>query len=1085
MLTLLFSPDWIVGRDRILQMVAQDVRNEKTGCILMVPELISHDMERRLCAVAGDTASRFAEVLSFTRLANRVDEALGNGSPEFLDNGGRIVAMAAAAMQLHNKLKAFASVETKPEFLMALLDAVDEFKCCCITAEDIRHSSKSTEGSLAQKLEEIALLLEAYDAICARGKRDPRDQMTWLLEELEASDYAINHRFYIDGFPDFTKQHMDILEYLISTNTQIVISLNCDQPDTDNPAFEKVSRTALQLIRIAQKYGIEFNCQTMQNLRNPTAGLGRLLFQGELESGCYRDSLSVCRTETVYDECCIAADRILELITSGVRFRDIGVVCSDIASYKSTIHTVFRRCSIPLYLSGTEDILDKSVLDTILTALDAVLSGFEQSDVLRYMKSLLSPVDVAVCDNIENYAILWNINGSKWTKEWTNHPYEISGKWTEHAKKALDDLECARKKAMAPLIKLRDGLFQALNLQQQVTALYTFLQDIGFADSLSKLAAQMDASADGRTSQILNQLWDIILSALEQLHDVLGETNWDVETFSRLFELILSQYDVGTIPPVLDAVTVGTPAAMRCQETKYLFVLGALEGNLPQYGSTMGVLSDQDRNDLIRLGLPVNGGSIDNLQVNFGEIYGVFNGAQNKIYVSCPSGQPSYVYRRLCVLSGNEIMNQPYLGAVLTDPMEAAAYLSRGDNVDSAKYLGIFDQYQSVNRKKNHGLGRITEETIRKLYSDKLRLSASQIDKQGQCRLSYFLRYGLRIQERKAASVDPSEFGTYVHAVMENTVRTVMEKGGFLKVSLEQMQDIAAQYSEQYAAERFRELDSERMNYLFKRNTFELQLVVRELWQEMQSCDFLPVGFEVGFGEGLQMPSVCVSGKNMEAYLMGFVDRVDLWKGPYSSYFRVVDYKTGKKDFDYCDVFNGIGLQMLLYLFALEDEGQLLLGDNPQYAGVQYFPARVPFVSADGSLTAEEAEKEREALWKRKGLILSDEDVLFAMEKSDTPKRLSCKRKKDGTLAGDLANREQFSLLRKHVFDVVGRMVDDIASGNVEPNPYTRGQAHNACTYCPYGAICHSAYVAGRRNYKAMSAQRFWEEIEKEVADNG
>ena len=108
MLTLLFSPDWIVGRDRILQMVAQDVRNEKTGCILMVPELISHDMERRLCAVAGDTASRFAEVLSFTRLANRVDEALGNGSPEFLDNGGRIVAMAAAAMQLHNKLKAFA-----------------------------------------------------------------------------------------------------------------------------------------------------------------------------------------------------------------------------------------------------------------------------------------------------------------------------------------------------------------------------------------------------------------------------------------------------------------------------------------------------------------------------------------------------------------------------------------------------------------------------------------------------------------------------------------------------------------------------------------------------------------------------------------------------------------------------------------------------------------------------------------------------------------------------------------------------------------------------------------------------------------
>ena len=86
MLTLLFSPDWVAGRDAILKLIAQDVQNEKAGCILMVPELISHDMERRLCAVAGDTASRFAEVLSFTRLAHRVDEALGNGSPDFLED---------------------------------------------------------------------------------------------------------------------------------------------------------------------------------------------------------------------------------------------------------------------------------------------------------------------------------------------------------------------------------------------------------------------------------------------------------------------------------------------------------------------------------------------------------------------------------------------------------------------------------------------------------------------------------------------------------------------------------------------------------------------------------------------------------------------------------------------------------------------------------------------------------------------------------------------------------------------------------------------------------------------------------------
>jgi ATP-dependent helicase/nuclease subunit B len=193
----------------------------------------------------------------------------------------------------------------------------------------------------------------------------------------------------------------------------------------------------------------------------------------------------------------------------------------------------------------------------------------------------------------------------------------------------------------------------------------------------------------------------------------------------------------------------------------------------------------------------------------------------------------------------------------------------------------------------------------------------------------------------------------------------------------------------------------------------------------------------------------------------------------------VVDYKTGKKDFDYCDVFNGVGLQMLLYLFALERSGEDVVGENALAAGVQYFPARAPLVAADGLLTDEQAEMARSKEWKRRGLLLGDDAVLTAMDPEDTG-RLSATRKKDGTISGDVADRQQLKMLEKYVFQILGNMVDDIASGNVTPNPYTRGTAHDACAYCPYGAVCHKATVAGRRNYKAMTAQRFWEEIGKE-----
>ena len=190
MLTVLISADWTKNRQAILDRIARDVTDRKVGRVLIVPELISHEMERQLCLCAGDTTSRFAEVLPFTRLYRRVCEVLGVGTQECLDNGGRVIAMAAAARQLHSRLKSYASVETRPEFLIGLLDAVDEFKSCCISADDLMNASKQTDGILAQKLEELSLLLHTYDSLCANGKRDSADQMTWLLDNL---DLSISH----------------------------------------------------------------------------------------------------------------------------------------------------------------------------------------------------------------------------------------------------------------------------------------------------------------------------------------------------------------------------------------------------------------------------------------------------------------------------------------------------------------------------------------------------------------------------------------------------------------------------------------------------------------------------------------------------------------------------------------------------------------------------------------------------------------------------------------------------------------------------------------------------------------------------
>ncbi len=1083
MLKLVLGKDWTAVRHELLGRIASDVKNKQGGRILMVPELISHDTERRLCAAAGDTASRFAEVLSFTRLARRVSDSVGAAAQVCLDNGGRLVAMAAAARQLHSRLKAYASVETKPEFLEQLVDAVDEFKRCCITAQDLAFAASQTEGVLAQKLEELSLLLEAYDSLCARGKKDPRDQMTWLLEQLCDSDFAQNHVFYIDGFPDFTRQHLAILEHLIENAPMVTVGLNCDRPGSDAMAFEKAGDTASQLIRSAKNAGVEVQVETVPGRPDPKLTMCMALFQGSVPASI--PGLITACAQSPYEEVRAAAQRVLELTNNGARYRDISIVCANMPLYQDLLEMVFHRCNIPLYRSGTEDILRSTVVSTVLSALEAALEGFDQHATMRYLRSVLSPLDDDICDKLENYAVLWGIRGNRWLEQWTMHPDGLKGIPSQHSDALLQELNDARRLAIAPLAGLQADYKKALNLKMQVQALTAFLQNIELDARLMQLADTMATAGDERGAQILNQLWEILLSALEQMEAVLGDTVWEADAFLRLLTLLLSQYDVGTIPPVLDAVSAGPVSAMRCTEVRHLIVLGACEGSLPGYGGSKGLLNDQERVALRQMGVPLTGGAMEGIQAEFAEIYGVFCGAKDTVWVSYPGGQASYVYRRLTQMCAGEQPVGPVLGAALVDAGERGAYLARWRDLESARALDAERAYLDACARREYTLGNVSPEHVQSLYGKNLRLSASQIDRQASCRMSYFLQYGLKAKERKEVTVDPMEFGTYVHAVLEHTARQVMALGGFQRVSLEETLEIALEFSEEYARTYFKDLDSTRLTYLFKRNAQELSMVVSELWEELKDSRFLPLDFELHFDDGCKMSAIDFAGKNMHAQLRGYVDRVDIWREDGRNYFRVVDYKTGKKSFDYCDVFNGVGLQMLLYLFALERAGEEILGENAVGCGVLYFPARMPITTVDGRATEDKAKSSHQKELQRKGLLLDDMQMLDAMDPTPKKERLCCTVSKDGTVSGDLVTREQFKLLKGYVFRLVSRLVDEIASGNVQANPYTRGSESGACKYCPYEMICKAKDGPQRRNYKTMDAQRFWEEVEKEERRNG
>lgn len=1080
MLQLILGTNWRANRDKILSLVAGDVKNGRGGRVLLAPEQASHDYERRLCAAAGDSASRYAEVLSFTRLASRVFSLTGGGAAPVLDGGGRLLAMAAAVRNLSPRLKAYASVGTRPEFLSALVTAVDEFKSCCVTPETLQAASLHTEGALAQKLEELSLLLETYNSTCRLYGQDPRDRMTRLLEQMESSDFAREHTFYIDGFSDFTAQEMEIIAHALEESPCVTVSLVCDAPKTDTVGFELAGETAGSLLRLAERLHVPYEVTEIPNPEKDTP-LGRMR-QGLLSGPYVRDlsmdgKIHALRLSSQWEECSYAAGKIRELMASGTRCREISVVCAQADAYAPVLRQVFHQYGIPVYFAGNEDILHKSVIYTVITALEAVAEGLDRENVLRYLKSVLSPLTAAECDELENYAIAWRIRGKAWAEPFTRHPGGLVEQWSQEDRETLERLERNRVLGAGPLLELDKALKKAASVLDMLEALYAFLERVQLSERLEMLTAHFEETGDARSAREQEQLWDILVGAMEQMGALLGDTPQTPDSFLQLLKLLLSQYSVGTIPQTLDSVMVGGIPAMRRQEANYVFLLGAREGCLPSGSSGGMVLTEQERKSLMDLGVPLRADLYRQLQQELAGILAVAGSAAQDFTMTVSGGDGAYSYRRLCRMLGKSADAEEQLPLTLTLP-DAWAASARYIRAEAKAPKAIAPVQEKLKQLTDYSLGTLSPQAVRGLYGEKLMLSASQVDKVASCRFAYFLHYGLRLKERKEITIDPAEFGTFVHDVLQHAVERVKELGGFREVSLEATMEIAMACAQDYQNRHFADLSgSDRGDYLFRRNLEELQAVVRMLWEELSQSLFQPRGCEVKFGRDGDMPLVSLPGGAMPAYLQGSVDRLDLYEKDGQTFMRVVDYKTGSKSFDFTNVLNGIGLQMLIYLFALEDEGESYLGCTPEAAGVLYFPARARILSAKD--VDDRKAKERKLLEesRRKGLVLADEDIRRAMDATE-----------DGHLLpkGEdyLVTPFRFGQLKEYVMKTLASLVDEIAGGNVQPNPCFRGN-EKPCTYCEFASSCHLELWGQPREYKETKSEEFWNRVAEGVKDRG
>ena len=1083
----------------VFREITEYVAQCRGDMILLVPEQYSHEAERELAAAAGDALSRYGEVLSFTGLARKVFARCGGGRP-IMDGGGRLLCMAVAARTVEDRLKVYRKGCREPRTLDSLARAVEELKNAGVTSADLSDASGRTEGALADKLRDLSLLTEAYSAVQDRSGADSASRLAALaarIGECGADAWTV----YVDGFSDFTALEKNVLRELIRAGADLTVCLTCGR-DGEDGVFLLPRATARRLAATAREYGTacrEVWLEPAERSRSPIAYFCDHLFDFSKDAAPDdAGAVSAVYAADIYEECELAAARLSELARSGCRWRDMAVAARGFGDYRTALESACARYGVPLFLSGREDTARKTVPLALLSALEAVDRGYEYEAVFGWLKTGLGPLTADETDRLENYVLLWGIRGSQWDRPWTMHPEGYNREFDQAASETLAALNGMRQAVIGPLKALERRVAAGSTAAELARAAGEFLTEAGLAGKLEARMGELARAGRDETAAELGRLWDVVCAALEQFAAVLGEMPMDGPRFAGLLELMLSKYDVSVIPVSLDRVGAGDIDGMRRRHLRHLLLLGAADGRIPAPEEASGVFTAEEREELTALGLAL-GGPEEDLGRELGRIYSCLALPSESLTMSWSlsdgeegQAQPSLLITRAETLLGVAPVRGDILRArtFAAGPAFALALMGQAGETAPACLAarehfvreGRGEELARLAASAGAAQDRLTAGSVRALYGPEPGLSATRAEKFASCRFGYFLQYGLKAKPRQQAVFDPRDYGNFMHYILEKTAGDVLAQGGFGAVTAEQVGRIADRYVDEYIRDEMRGFADKtpRFAYLFRRLRTTVRRVTEEMWQELKDSKFQPLDLELD----LKAQGVLEPGGETDTPLSGRADRVDGWVQGDTLYLRVTDYKTGVKKFDLADVCQGLNMQMLLYLFALEKRGRTYFGvKDIKPAGVLYSPARFDVVSADSDVTDEELAALRKNTARRSGLLLDDEAVLEAMEPGPDRRFLPVRLTKAGAYTKDsqasLASLEQFGALSRHIHKTLRDLAAELRAGSVETDPWYKNAGETACTFCDYRQAClFDESGDGWRLRTRVPAEKAWERIE-------
>lgn len=1053
---------------------------------LIVPEQYSFHTEKKMLELLGARGADRVNVVSFSFLAENLLKKYGLNSKKALDDSTRAMLMSVALDEVGDELKVYSRHRYSPAVVLQMLKTLKDFRQSSVTADRIRETLGRMKPSLLRdKLNEILKIDGAYSALVEQNYFDDDCALDLLCGVLDGHNDFLNAEVFVDGFRGFTVQEYNVLERIMRQSAEVWVTLCVDKSDDEFGVFAHTQRTERQLIRRAQTCGVDIaKPERLTRIDSPDPELATL--EGGLYCGGAEiydketKKITLCSAEDFESECEYVACTVKRLIrTEDVRCREIAVISRSEGDYSRRIRSALIKNGVPVFEDKRRPITSEPLIEFVRSAIEIGTSGFSTDALMRLAKTELTDISVEEISRVENYALLWQINGKKWLDEWTAHPNGLGEKMLEKDLAELKEINDIRVRLVAPLQKFRVKLKDFTSLDA-ARAIYYLLVDMNVAENLKKLAVKLNERSQPELASEQDRIWSLLMEMLDRVADSLGGVRLTPQRFRELFDLLISTYSVGNLPQGLDEITIGSADRVKTSAPRVVFAVGMNDGVFPMIPNSNGIFSENERRELAEFELKTDDSFEEKMMEERFIAYSTLCATSDRLYVT-------YLRKDIngAQVSPSEIVNQmkklfPKLTVVDTVDIDdteriesnegafdiMAELTQKGGVLHSTlqKYfedMPVFaDRLAALNRGLSKEEIKINDREIAtKLFGLNMYMSASRTEVYHKCPFEYFCKYGLNAQPRKTAELDPMQKGTAIHYILEKLI-SAYGSDGLCSMEKSERDRCVFDILEEYFKENLTagvEM-GERFDYLFRRLGLTVCEVVDRLAAEFQNSDFVPVAFELSIdvdGEVGTYDITLPDGGTLK--LKGSVDRVDVAEQNGVSYVRVVDYKSGGKKFDLNEVFYGLNMQMLIYLFAIWKNG---FRDCKEItpAGILYMPVNAPFVETERDEDESSIKQKKLKETKMNGMILDDSRVIYMMDNSGEGVFVPASIKKDGTNTGTLISIKQMGLLMKRCEEILKSMAVNLHNGVIRVMPaHSSGNQSpykDVCKYCDYKDVC-------------------------------